>query len=354
MAPFRTENPVALALKHLQENPIDLGVHRGDLPRSLVDLVMKLMAKRREDRYATALEVDRELQRIRSALAAVDASGASSPRLTAVDVDEEPSDDAIEEPNPRRDWAVPRLPQRVGVPLLLGLSAFGIVVGAAIGWSGRGSGDARDATLASKFGWLDPGWSEIPRRASPRDQLRLAQLTIDPDKRRSALVAVTCYHPNAPEFTSRAAVMLARALLDEGDDRTLELLALTIDDVEEPGGRQARLAQICRGGVAVLRGDPERAWSLLTTLDQSLALLEPDLSALMLEIVDRVPSDLGVGAGLISWSKLQKELNEALGIGELDLEDRHDPSRPPPFEPPVSVDPGTNQQNRPKAEDRAV
>ena len=336
MAPFRAENPVALALKHLQENPIDLGVHRDDLPRSLVDLVMKLMAKRREDRYATALEVDRELQRIRSALAAIDASGASTPTLKAVDLDEEPSGEAIEEPRPRRRArGVARLPHQVGPPLLLALGAFGIVVGAAIGWSGRGSGDVRDAAEPpSTLAWLDPDWAAVPRQATPRDQLRLAQLESDPEKRKAALVAVTCYHPKDSEFAMRAAAMLALELLGDRDDRTLEFLAMSLDGDAESGDRQRRLAQICRGAVALLRGDVDRAWSVLTTLDQSPALLEPDLSSLLLEVVDCVPARPGGEAASIPWSKLRTQLNEALGISERDFEDRSDSTRPLPSSRP--------------------
>ena len=93
MAPFRAESAVALALKHLQESPIDLSVHRDDLPRALVDLVMKLMAKRREDRYATAREVDRELVRIRAAIPATAASGAPIPKATEEADDSEATDD---------------------------------------------------------------------------------------------------------------------------------------------------------------------------------------------------------------------------------------------------------------------
>src|SRR3954447_12375117 len=43
--PFRAETALALAMKHVGDIPIDLSVHRPDLPPDLVRLVMKLMAK---------------------------------------------------------------------------------------------------------------------------------------------------------------------------------------------------------------------------------------------------------------------------------------------------------------------
>src|SRR5690606_14619678 len=68
--PFRAESAVAVALKHLQEPPVDLSVHRPDLPPELTGMVMKLMAKSRDDRYSTASEVDRELTRLRGVIGA--------------------------------------------------------------------------------------------------------------------------------------------------------------------------------------------------------------------------------------------------------------------------------------------
>src|SRR5581483_4570706 len=68
--PFHAESPVALALKHVREAPISLAVHRPDLPRDLVDLVMKLMAKDPADRYQSAAEMLRDLARVKEKIQA--------------------------------------------------------------------------------------------------------------------------------------------------------------------------------------------------------------------------------------------------------------------------------------------
>ena len=55
--PFPAGTAVAKALRHLSESPRPIDEVRADLPAGLGDLVRKLMARRREDRYGTAREV---------------------------------------------------------------------------------------------------------------------------------------------------------------------------------------------------------------------------------------------------------------------------------------------------------
>ena len=43
--PFRAETALALAMKHVVDLPVDLSVHRPDLPADLCRLVMKLMPR---------------------------------------------------------------------------------------------------------------------------------------------------------------------------------------------------------------------------------------------------------------------------------------------------------------------
>jgi len=62
--PFRAESVFALAYKHLNEAPPSLASRRPDLPRSLVALVRRLMAKKPEDRFEDARAVLAELKRI--------------------------------------------------------------------------------------------------------------------------------------------------------------------------------------------------------------------------------------------------------------------------------------------------
>jgi serine/threonine-protein kinase len=55
--PFHSDNPVALGYLHLQEAPPPLQAKTAALPAALCALVMRLLEKRPEDRYAAAKDV---------------------------------------------------------------------------------------------------------------------------------------------------------------------------------------------------------------------------------------------------------------------------------------------------------
>lgn len=52
--PFDDNSAVAIAIKHIQENPILPRILNNDIPKSMEHIVMKSMSKKQEDRYASA------------------------------------------------------------------------------------------------------------------------------------------------------------------------------------------------------------------------------------------------------------------------------------------------------------
>ena len=64
--PFHATTHIALAYKHVNEPPPDLGQIRPDLPPSLVAIVHRLMAKKADDRFEDARAVLAEVKRIES------------------------------------------------------------------------------------------------------------------------------------------------------------------------------------------------------------------------------------------------------------------------------------------------
>jgi len=66
--PFRGSTAVEVALKHLTDQPRPLAALRPDLPPDLCELVQKLMAKRPEDRYQSARDVLRDLNKVKDGL----------------------------------------------------------------------------------------------------------------------------------------------------------------------------------------------------------------------------------------------------------------------------------------------
>ncbi len=60
--PFDSDTPVSVALKHMQETPVEPIVLKPELPKSVNDIIMKAMKKDPEERYATATEMLRDLE----------------------------------------------------------------------------------------------------------------------------------------------------------------------------------------------------------------------------------------------------------------------------------------------------
>ena len=63
--PFSGPTPVAIAYRHIQEDPMPPRAVNPSVPGSLERVCLKAMAKRREDRYQTAAELQRDLERVR-------------------------------------------------------------------------------------------------------------------------------------------------------------------------------------------------------------------------------------------------------------------------------------------------
>src|SRR6266540_2280530 len=64
--PFTGPTPVAIAYRHVQDDPTPPRVLNPDVPVSLERVCLKAMAKRPEDRYQTALEMRQDLERARA------------------------------------------------------------------------------------------------------------------------------------------------------------------------------------------------------------------------------------------------------------------------------------------------
>ncbi|MFO0011826.1 MAG: serine/threonine-protein kinase [Planctomycetota bacterium] len=62
--PFSGETPIALAMQHVQAEPVSLKQLRPDLPDELADIVHRLLRKSPDERYASAVELARDLRRL--------------------------------------------------------------------------------------------------------------------------------------------------------------------------------------------------------------------------------------------------------------------------------------------------
>ncbi len=62
--PFAGDNPVQVALKHVEEDPVSPERFRPDLPSSLITAILKAMAKNPADRFANAREMEQALSHV--------------------------------------------------------------------------------------------------------------------------------------------------------------------------------------------------------------------------------------------------------------------------------------------------
>lgn len=66
--PFIGESPVAVAVQHVNNEPLPISQRRADLPRPVCDIVHRMMAKKPEDRYASAQEVLNDIRKVAKAI----------------------------------------------------------------------------------------------------------------------------------------------------------------------------------------------------------------------------------------------------------------------------------------------
>lgn len=315
--PFRADSAVALALKHIQEQPVHLSVHRPDLPSELADLVMRLMAKAPTDRYQSASEMLRDLSRIRGAV------NAPSMGLAAARSDSSatpaPSSKSLATSSATATTAPWRLRERLSQVRFRTREVVAVILlaaglGALFGARGRAD-DLLGPRSASPKGppalWMAP-WEAVERQGSAAAQYRHAQFHASEVDPAAAWLAVPGYFPSDESWSGRAYVQLARALFRQGDADRLSALAAALEAA--PTKQDGSLARAARAGGAALRDDAE---GVLHAYDNTAALdlQPPPLNELGLEVVDRAQRAVGRESSISGRLRnLEERLNEALKI----------------------------------------
>ena len=157
--PFEGENAFAVALQHVQAEPVPLEQVRPDLPPALCAIVGRLMAKKPEDRYQSPREVLNDLQ----ALSGMLAGEATRPLIATTAAVRPPPVPA--EPAARRSRLT--LAGAVAVTLLLAAGA-----GALLGWVIR-QADAGRAEERSRIEDTGPAAGTDPASETPVAQALL-------------------------------------------------------------------------------------------------------------------------------------------------------------------------------------
>ena len=281
--PFQAESPLALALKHIKDTPVDLSVHRHDLHPDLCRLVMKLMEKEPARRYQSASDMLRDLAKVRETILAAIAAespesavAATTPGITMADV--------ATIPRPTELATAVSLPRRSRAKLFAALIPAGLLLGSLAGWSLRSADLLTDRSRAYNGPpalWMAPTWDEIPRQASPEAQYRYAQLQAEIGSRQSAWLAVPGHFPQSKEWSSRAYTQLARLLFRDHDLAKLKSFAAELGRMDRP--HEKRLAEIVGVGLGVIDDDPEGVLNVFTANFVG-SLTDPAFAELSLEI----------------------------------------------------------------------
>ena len=299
--PFRADSALALALKHVSDRPIDLSVHRPDLPPDLVKLIMKLIQKAPGDRYQSAGEMLRDLAKIRETLATSTASTVAAAASAAQDVStptlsprrgksssrSRSTEASLDDPAaPRRPW-----PDRRAIGLGLAVS---LAAGLVAGWFARPP-DLLSEGSAVKAGrpaaWLAPAWGDVPRKPSASAQYRYAQLLPGGPDRDAAWVAVSEFFPNDRTWSAQSYTQIARELFRRGDSDRLGAFAQGLRLIRH--GPEETLAGVIDAGLSALDGDAEKVLRFFDNNSYNMveSLIDPALADFGLEIALRLKDD---------------------------------------------------------------
>jgi hypothetical protein len=286
--PFKGETPIAIALKHVKDEPVDLSVHRPDLPAELTRLVMKLMMKDPSQRYQSASDMLRDLARVREVVLA---SASTVPGSTNATMPPIPMGEATVGGAPLSSRSIgasrfadgeKRLLSTIGPVLLF----VGLVLGAAVGWLLRPPdllGANVKGPIAAPALWMAPEWAEVPRQASAELQYRYAQIQAPVGSRAAAWLAVPGYFPAASDWSAKAYDQLSRRLFRDRDSAKLKVFAAELAKMNRAHEKQ--LAELVAVAGSVLDGDAESASSLLNPNSDYFAKInDPAIAELALEI----------------------------------------------------------------------
>ena len=308
--PFKSDNPIALALKHVNETPVHLGVLRPDLPPGLTALVMKLMEKDPAKRYQTAADMLKDLAAVRDALA---------PAQTMVATGDLPAANGTGEATEAATGPT-RVPMRISLPrpkldrrLVAGVLGVALLGGIGLGVLARAENvfaeveaDGDDAPPA--LWMLD--WRVIPKRETAERQYHFALLEAPASERAAAWLAVPGYYPGAKGLHQIAYTQLARTLYHDGDVERLEALAGALAASKLSSADEA--ARTARVAAAALRNDAEAVKGQFA--GWSVDNMDPGRAELCLEAVSRVLSRTASGPSAGSLPKVRDSLFELLEL----------------------------------------
>jgi serine/threonine-protein kinase len=296
--PFRAESALALALKHVQDMPVHLAVHRPDLPSELCVLVMKLMAKDPRERYQSAAEMLHDLSKLKEALQ-TSSSPLPRPELTATSITANGNASTTTQAEkfsaslqPKLRWITRGMELGLSRRVLAVLIAFCFAAGLLRGWLARPvdllAASAAEVPKVPPALWMVPAWQKSPRQATGEAQYHYAQTAVAREDEVPAWLSVPGYFPADRNWAFKAYVQLARSLFRRHDSEMLSALATEIDgwDPKHAREREKDLAIFIQAAVEAIEEHPDNVIKEIDRVNAS-ALVDPALLELGIEITQQ-------------------------------------------------------------------
>jgi eukaryotic-like serine/threonine-protein kinase len=320
--PFRAETALALALKHVRDEPVSLAVHRPDLPPDLIALVMKLLAKDPAARFPSAAELLREIARIKEAV------HVSSQSISLPIPANGPGTSVLEsKPKLQTELATERthasLRDRLrGVRLsgkaVTAAAAIALLAGAFGGWFARAY-DLLAEGATSPVGppglWIAP-WDQIPKQPTAMEQFRHALVLAPETNQEAAWLAVPGRFPSEVQWASNAYVHLARYLFRHHDASRLEVLAAELE--RSRPHEQKKLAPAVRAAALALRNEPNGVLEALDSVDskstKGSASMDAGMAEFCLEILNYTSQTPAGAQHRAALTKLSQSLKQTLRL----------------------------------------
>lgn len=241
--PFNGETAIAVALQHIHQEAPAIVELRPEVPTVLAEAVQRMMAKKVDERFASASEVIRALTQISNdhvfPAGEIDLDGWSVEMDVPLSI-RSPSREEASLPIPRRPWLTHR-------GIWWGSLVGAIVAGALFGWLTRNRlprGSVADGI-------------NVERRRDGWTQLRHALNVLPEDQREAGLLAVLEYHPGAVDDTIEASQLLMELYLSQRDYPAALALAQTL--VMRDSDKQKMFGYLFRGIVESRSGEALRS-----------------------------------------------------------------------------------------------
>ena len=285
--PFQADTAVALALKHVRDQPASLAVHRPDLPPALVSLVMKLLQKDPKDRYPSAGEMLKDLAKVKENVQAGTSGMATineSPILAAAVAP------TLAAPVPKAARPRPEFHWSPGVRTFLAIGTAFAVGGAVWGWMARANdmlGEVAPVAKTAPALWM-ANWEAIPKQPTAPAQYRFAQTKATGQEGAAAWLAVPARFPKESDWAWSSYLQMARHALRQEDAGSLDTLSRELKEAEARSGaareKWLSLARYIHAGALAIQGETGEVIATFGTYSNTAAM-DPALAAFCLEVL---------------------------------------------------------------------